>query len=138
VRDLEVRCYAGGRGDETPRAVLLGGREVTVRVERSWIEEPVGSSGIARRRMFQVQIGGRPPLPPGAGAGRLVDARSHGVRSLAIGASSSARGGQADGRAGGQRHAVRIGGSWDYSNRPESRHHWRSHGRALSHWTWLR
>jgi hypothetical protein len=56
VRDLEVRCYAGGRGDETPRAVLLGGREVTVRVERGWIEEPVGSSGTARRRMFQVQL----------------------------------------------------------------------------------
>jgi hypothetical protein len=57
VRDrVEVRCYAGGRGDETPRAVLLGGREVTVRVEWSWIEEPVGSSGTARRRVFQVQM----------------------------------------------------------------------------------
>jgi hypothetical protein len=51
---VEVRCYAGGRSDKTPRAVLLGGREVTVRVERSWIEEPVGSGGAARRRMFQV------------------------------------------------------------------------------------
>jgi hypothetical protein len=57
VRDLvEVRCYAGGRGDETPRAVLLGEREVTVRVERSWIEEPAGSNGNARRRMFQVRL----------------------------------------------------------------------------------
>jgi hypothetical protein len=57
VRDLvEVRCYAGGRGDETPRAVLLGGREVTVQVERSWIEEPVGSSGTTRRRMFQIRL----------------------------------------------------------------------------------
>ena len=56
MRDVvEVRCYAGGRGDETPRAVLLGGREVTVWVERSWVEEPVGSSGSARRRMFQVR-----------------------------------------------------------------------------------
>jgi hypothetical protein len=80
VRDrVEVRCYAGGRGDETPRVLLLGGREVTVLVERSWIEEPVGSSGTARRQMFQVPIGGRPPLPPGAGAGRLVDARSPGA-----------------------------------------------------------
>ena len=56
MRDrVEVRCYAGGRGEETPRAVLLGGgggREVTVRVERSWVEEPVGSSGSARRRLF--------------------------------------------------------------------------------------
>jgi hypothetical protein len=57
VRDLvEVRCYAGGQGDEIPRAVLLGGREVTVGVERSWIEEPVGSSGTARRRIFQVRL----------------------------------------------------------------------------------
>jgi hypothetical protein len=54
---VEVDCYAGGRGDETPRAVLLGGREVTVRVERCWIEEPVGSSGSTRRRrIFQVQL----------------------------------------------------------------------------------
>jgi hypothetical protein len=53
---VEVRCYAGGRGDEIPRALLLGGRELTVRVERSWIEEPVGLSGIARRRMFQVRL----------------------------------------------------------------------------------
>jgi hypothetical protein len=57
VRDLvQVRCYAGGRGDETPRAVLLGGRELTVRVERSWLEEPVGSGGGARWRMFQVRL----------------------------------------------------------------------------------
>jgi hypothetical protein len=53
---VEVRCYAGGRGDETPRALLLGGREVTVRVERAWIEEPVGSGGAARRRVFQVRM----------------------------------------------------------------------------------
>jgi hypothetical protein len=63
VRDrVEVCCYAGGRGDETPKAVLLGGREVAVRVERSWIKEPVGAGGTARRRrMFQVRLedGGR-------------------------------------------------------------------------------
>jgi hypothetical protein len=53
---IEVRRYAGGRGDESPRALLLGGREVTVRVERSWIEEPVGSSSTARRRIFQVRL----------------------------------------------------------------------------------
>ena len=41
----------------TPRVVLLDGREVTVRVKRSWIEEPVRSSGsIRRRRIFQVQL----------------------------------------------------------------------------------
>ena len=53
---VEVRCYAGGRGEETPRAVLLGGREVAVRVERRWIEEPVGSGGTGRRRVFQVRL----------------------------------------------------------------------------------
>jgi hypothetical protein len=54
---VEVGCYAGGRGDETPRVVLLGGRELTVRVERRWSEEPVGSGGSAhRRRIFQVQL----------------------------------------------------------------------------------
>ena len=53
---VEVDCYAGGRGDETPRVVLLGEREVTLRVERRWIEEPVGSTGGERRRMFQVQL----------------------------------------------------------------------------------
>jgi hypothetical protein len=53
---VEVRCYAGGRGDETPRAFLLAGREVTVRVERAWVEEPAGSSAAARRRVFQVRM----------------------------------------------------------------------------------
>lgn len=53
---VEVRCYAGARGDETPRALLLGGREVTVRLERAWVEEPVASSGAARRRLFQVRL----------------------------------------------------------------------------------
>ena len=53
---VEVGCYAGGRGDETPRVVLLGGREVTLRVERRWIEEPVGSSGSERRRVFKVRL----------------------------------------------------------------------------------
>jgi hypothetical protein len=42
---VEVGCYAGSRGDETPRVVLLDGCEMTVRVERRWIEEPVASSG---------------------------------------------------------------------------------------------
>jgi len=53
---VEVGCYAGGRGDETPRVVLLGGREMTPWVERRWLEEPVGSTGGDRRRMFQVQL----------------------------------------------------------------------------------
>jgi hypothetical protein len=52
---VDVRCYAGGRGEEIPRAVLLGGREVAVQVEHGWIEEVVGTVGAAsRRRVFQV------------------------------------------------------------------------------------
>lgn len=38
--DLEVRAYAGGRADESPRELVIGGREVEVaEVERSWHEE---------------------------------------------------------------------------------------------------
>jgi hypothetical protein len=56
MRELvEVRCYAGGWGEEIPRAVLLGGRAVAVRVERSWIEQPAGAGGAARRRLFRVR-----------------------------------------------------------------------------------
>jgi hypothetical protein len=45
---VEVGCYAGGRGDEVPRVVLLGEQEVTLRVERRWLESrsdrPVASA----------------------------------------------------------------------------------------------
>jgi hypothetical protein len=54
---VEVGCYAGGRGDETPRVVLLGGSEVTLQVERRWLEEPVRPGGSEhRRRMFQARL----------------------------------------------------------------------------------
>jgi hypothetical protein len=53
---VEVGCYAGGRGDEAPRVVLLGGCEVMVQVERRWIDAPVGSTGGERRRMFKVRL----------------------------------------------------------------------------------
>jgi hypothetical protein len=54
---VDVRCYAGGRGEETPRAVLLGRREVAVQVEHGWIEEVVGTLGGARRRrVFRVRL----------------------------------------------------------------------------------
>jgi hypothetical protein len=53
---VEVGGYAGGRGDESPRVVLLGGHEVVLRVERRWLEEPVGSTGGERRRMVQVRL----------------------------------------------------------------------------------
>jgi hypothetical protein len=53
---VEVRCYAGGRGEETPRSVLLEGRELPVWVERGWVEQPAALSGIERRRVFQVRL----------------------------------------------------------------------------------
>jgi hypothetical protein len=89
---VEVDCYAGGRGDETPRVVLLGEREVTLRVERRWIEEPVGSTGGERRRMFQVQLeDGRRCRPAQEPDGSWTPF-AHGRRSLTIRAGSVPRG----------------------------------------------
>jgi hypothetical protein len=85
---VEVGCYAGGRGDETPRVVLLGGREVTLRVERRWIEEPVGSTGGERRRMFQIRLGDGRRCRLAQEPGRFVDAWAHGRWSLTIQAGS--------------------------------------------------
>jgi len=53
---VEVRCYAGARGEETPRSVLLEGRELPVWVERGWDEQPAALSGTERRRVFQVRL----------------------------------------------------------------------------------
>jgi hypothetical protein len=40
---LDLRMYAGSRADETPRAVVMGGLEEPVEIERSWREERSGS-----------------------------------------------------------------------------------------------
>jgi hypothetical protein len=54
---VEVGGYAGGRGDETLRVVLLGGREVTLRVECRWLEEPVRPAAVsAAAGRFQVRL----------------------------------------------------------------------------------
>ncbi|HEX6261440.1 MAG TPA: MFS transporter [Actinomycetota bacterium] len=43
LREIEVRAYAGGRADETPREVVIDGTRLTVaEVERSWHEERAG------------------------------------------------------------------------------------------------
>jgi hypothetical protein len=56
VHDLvEVRWHAGGRAMRPRGRCCSAGREVGVWVERSRIEEPVGASSTARRRMFQVR-----------------------------------------------------------------------------------
>jgi hypothetical protein len=54
---VQVRCYAGSRGEETPRAVVLDGREVMIGVEHGWVEEPVGAPVGERRRVFQIRLG---------------------------------------------------------------------------------
>jgi MFS family permease len=40
--ELAIRFYAGGRAEEWPRAVVWGGVEESVEVERSWLEERNG------------------------------------------------------------------------------------------------
>ncbi len=46
-----VRFYAGGRAEETPRAIVVGGEEEPVAVVRSWTEQ---AAGVMRRR-FRVR-----------------------------------------------------------------------------------
>lgn len=54
---IEVRCYAGARGDEVPREVVLDGDPLPVdTVERAWTEERSGE----RLRCFRLRLqGGR-------------------------------------------------------------------------------
>jgi MFS family permease len=52
---IEVRTYAGGRGDEVPREVVLEGTALAVdRVERSWHEDRAGE----RLRCFRLRLAG--------------------------------------------------------------------------------
>lgn len=46
-----VRFYAGGRADEVPRAIVVGGQDEPVQVLGSWTEEANGT----RRRRFRVR-----------------------------------------------------------------------------------
>lgn len=48
---VEVRFYAGGRADEVPRALVIGGEEERVELLKSWTDEREG----VRRRRFLVQ-----------------------------------------------------------------------------------
>jgi MFS family permease len=48
---VRLRFYAGGRADETPRAVVIGGEEEPVTVEASWLEERDGR----RLRRFRLR-----------------------------------------------------------------------------------
>ena len=50
-RSVHLRFYAGGRGDETPRAVVVAGEEEPVEVLRSTLEEHDGT----RIRRFRLK-----------------------------------------------------------------------------------
>ncbi len=50
--EIVLRFYAGARGEEWPRAIVWGGVEESVEVERSWLEE----SGGERRRCFRLVL----------------------------------------------------------------------------------
>jgi hypothetical protein len=47
--ELEIRFYAGGRADETPRAIVWGGAEEPVEVVRTWRDERDGQRRLAFR-----------------------------------------------------------------------------------------
>lgn len=50
--EISLRFYAGARAEETPRAIVWGGVEERVRVEREWLEERDGE----RRRAFRLAL----------------------------------------------------------------------------------
>ncbi len=50
--EIVLRFYEGGRAEEVPRAVVWGGVEERVRVEREWLEERDGE----RRRAFRLAL----------------------------------------------------------------------------------
>jgi predicted MFS family arabinose efflux permease len=50
--EIALRFYAGARGQEWPRAIVWGGVEETVEVERAWLEESDGE----RRRCFRLAL----------------------------------------------------------------------------------
>jgi len=53
---IHVECYAGSRGEETPRAFAYEGRWFRiVRIVRRWIEEQI-TAGCGRRVWFTVEV----------------------------------------------------------------------------------
>lgn len=51
-----VECYAGGRGEETPRRLRIGAGWKPVTVLERWISEDVGRG--SRLRWFRVRLEG--------------------------------------------------------------------------------
>jgi len=51
---IRVIAYSGYRGEETPRAFMLGGRRIeVVEIQERWIEEGIGDR--ATKRFFKVK-----------------------------------------------------------------------------------
>jgi len=51
---IRVMAYSGYRGEETPKAYMLGGRRIeVVEIEESWIEEGIGDR--TTKRFFKVK-----------------------------------------------------------------------------------
>lgn len=54
ARPIRVECYAGSRGEETPRRVLLGSSWTAVTVLEQWVRESVDVGN--RTRWFRVHL----------------------------------------------------------------------------------
>jgi hypothetical protein len=51
---IRVMAYSGYRGEETPRAFMLGGKRIeVVEIQETWIEEGIGDR--ATKRFFKVK-----------------------------------------------------------------------------------
>jgi len=51
---IRVIAYSGYRGEETPKALVLGGKRIeVVEIQDSWIEEEIGDR--KTRRFFKVK-----------------------------------------------------------------------------------
>jgi MFS family permease len=61
-RWVDLRFYAGGKGDEVPRSIVVGGDEEPVEVKGSWEEELAHAGNSSRRRRFRLQATDGPPF----------------------------------------------------------------------------
>ncbi len=51
---IEVMAYSGHKGEETPRAFVLGGKRIeVVEIQESWVEEKIGDR--TTKRFFKVK-----------------------------------------------------------------------------------
>ena len=54
---VQVECYAGSRGEETPRRLWAGAGWEDLTVLERWVSEP--AEGGSRQRWFRVRLEGR-------------------------------------------------------------------------------